>query len=271
MKKTLTLLVSGLVLFASSTQAATVLAKVGNTTITLEDFNRKYDENRKFFQGRVPSKKDVLSDLIKREVGVQEAKRLGMEKDPDVQDRMQTILFQTFIEKQLQKQFDQIHITDPMAKSFYERYPEIRTSNIFVAVAPGASLEDEKAAKDKLLSIRSQHLSGGKMSFAEAAQKFSEAPDAPTGGDLDYQTRDKLDPAYYAAARKLSVGQVSDPVRSSLGWHLIKVTAIRPWSAADHARFKRLAFEEEKQKIFDRYMSSLQSKAKVSVNDSLLK
>ncbi len=47
--------------------SATELARVDNTVITLEDFNKKYQENLKFFQMKAPKKRDVLEDLIKRE------------------------------------------------------------------------------------------------------------------------------------------------------------------------------------------------------------
>ncbi|MGK5089839.1 peptidylprolyl isomerase, partial [Bdellovibrionota bacterium FG-2] len=183
--------------------AATELAKVNGAVITLEEFHKKYRENLKFFQFKAPTKAGVLDDLIKRELGIQEAKRSGLDKDPDVLDRMNTVLYHALLDKKLSKDFEGIHITDEEAKEFYSRNPEIRTSHIFVALRPDAKLEEEKKALEKIKRIQEEQIKPGKMGFAEVAQRFSEGVAAPMGGDIDYQSKDKLDPTYYETAVKL--------------------------------------------------------------------
>src|SRR3954468_7701454 len=97
------------VLIAIPVHAATELAKVNGSVITLEDFNKKYRENLKFFQFKIPTRKGVLDDLIKRELGVQEAKRLGLDNDPEVIDRINTVLYHALLDKKLSKDFEGIH------------------------------------------------------------------------------------------------------------------------------------------------------------------
>jgi parvulin-like peptidyl-prolyl isomerase len=110
------------------------------------------------------------------------------------------------------------------------------------------------------------------MSFAEAAQHFSEAPSAPMGGDIDYQSRDKLDPAYYEAALALRTpGKMSGIVRTALGFNVIKLTAIRPWEDADKALAKRMLFEDKRTQIFDHFMERLRAQSRVVVHPELLK
>jgi peptidyl-prolyl cis-trans isomerase C/peptidyl-prolyl cis-trans isomerase D len=120
----------------SAARAATELAKVNSTVITLEDFNKKYKENLKFFQYKAPSKTSVLDDLVKRELGIQEAKREGLDKDPEIQERMNTVLYHALLDKKLSKEFEAIHVSDGEAKDYYARNPEVRTSHIFVALRP---------------------------------------------------------------------------------------------------------------------------------------
>jgi parvulin-like peptidyl-prolyl isomerase len=253
-------------------EAATELARVNTTVITLEDFNKKYRENLKFFQFRAPTKKGVLDDLVKRELGIQEAKHQGLDKDPEVIDRMNTVLYHALLDKKLSKEFEAIHITDDAAKDYYTRNPEVRTSHIFVAVRPDAKPQEVEAAKKKIERIKKDDLDPGKMSFAEVAQRFSEGVAAPMGGDIDYQTKDKLDPEFYKAAIHLKPGQVTpEPIRSQFGWHIIKLTAIRPWDEVDKPQVKRLVFDERRTEIFERYMASLKKQGKVAVNENLLK
>ena len=109
------------------------------------------------------------------------------------------------------------------------------------------------------------------MGFAEIAQRFSEGPSAPMGGDIDYQTRDRLDPTYYQTALKLgSVGKVSEVVRTQFGYHVIKLTGIRRWEEADKLAVKRYVFEEQRAKIFEKYIASLKSSSQVVLHPELL-
>lgn len=252
--------------------AATELAKVNTKVITLEDFNDKYRENLKFFHFSKPSKENVLDDLIKRELGIQEARKLGLDRDPEVQERMETVLYHALLEKNLGKEFEKIHVTDDEASSYYKKNPEIRTSHIFVAVPAGADKATEEKALKKIKKIMDQNLGAEKMNFAEAAQRFSEGPSAPMGGDIDYKTKDQLDPTYYDTAVKLgSAGSTSGIVRSQFGYHIIRLTAVRGWGDTDKAKIKRLVFENRRQEMFDRYMTDLRKKAQVSVNNNLIK
>ena len=158
------------------------------------------------------------------------------------------------------------------AEAFYRQQPEIRTSHIFVEVRPGASKEEDKKARDRIQNIYDTHVKTAKMSFAEIAQKFSEGVAAPMGGDIDYQTRDRLDPQYYDTALKLrEPGKVSGVVRTRFGYHIIRLTAVRSWKDVDRAKIKRLAFEDRRQKLFDDYMSRLRKSASVQVKAGLLK
>lgn len=252
--------------------AATELARVNNSVITLEDFNKRYRENLRFFPLKPPSKKSVLDEIIKRELGIQEAKKEGLDKNPEIMDRMNTVLYQALLEKKLAKEFESIHVSDDEAKSYYDKYPEIRTSHIFVALRPDATPAQEKAAQDKMKKIKDNYLSDSKMSFAEVAQRYSEGPAAPVGGDIDYQTRDRVDPIYYETAVKLgSPGKISGIVRSQFGLHIIKLTAVRPWEMTDKSIIKRLVFEERRAKIFETYMGNLRNQAKVSSRPELIK
>lgn len=261
----------GILAPAGAAFAATELAKVNKSVITLEDFSRKYKENLRFFQFKAPTKEGILDDLVKRELGIQEAKSEGLDKDPDVVDRMNTVLYHSLVEKKLSKEFEKIHITDDEAQKYYGSNPEIRTSHIFVAIRPDASAEDVKAADKKIKEIE-EKIKEGKMSFAEVAQRHSEGVAAPMGGDIDYQTKDKLDPTYYKTAIDLkSPGKVSKIVRTQFGLHIIKLTAVRSWEDADKAQVKRQLFDQRRADVFEKYMEGLKKKAQITLHKELLK
>lgn len=252
--------------------ATAPLATVNGKAITLENFTKHYEESTRFLHFKMPSKKSVLDDMIKRELAIQEAKKTGLDKDPEIQERMDAALAQALLDRKLSKEIEKISVTDSDAKDYYAKNPEIRSSHIFIAVRPGAPAEEEKKAMEKIETIQKKYLGDEKMSFAEVAQRYSEGPAAPMGGDIDYQTRDRLDASYYDAALKLRTpGKMSGVIRSPFGFHIIKLTAIRTWDEVDKGKVKRLVFDSKRQDLLERYLSDLRRQAKVSVNSDLLK
>jgi peptidyl-prolyl cis-trans isomerase C len=77
------------------------------------------------------------------------------------------------------------------------------------------------ASEDEAKAIVAQ-LKGG-ADFAAIAKEKSKDPGAANGGDLGYFTKDQMVPEFAEAAFKLDKGQISDPVHSQFGWHIIKV------------------------------------------------
>jgi peptidyl-prolyl cis-trans isomerase C len=99
---------------------------------------------------------------------------------------------------------------------------------------PGQSLEHARTLKAR----------AGQGDFAEVARRHSVCASAPGGGDLGYIRREEVDPAFADAAFSQVVGEVGDPVRTPLGYHLIKVTAheIPAPPTLDEARNRIIGF-----------------------------
>jgi peptidyl-prolyl cis-trans isomerase C len=78
-------------------------------------------------------------------------------------------------------------------------------------------VKTEKEAKE----IAEELKKGG--NFEEIAKAKSIGPSAPRGGDLGHFTKDKMVPEFSEVAFKLKKGQISAPVKTNFGWHIIKV------------------------------------------------
>jgi peptidyl-prolyl cis-trans isomerase C len=100
---------------------------------------------------------------------------------------------------------------------------EVRARHILVAVPQSNPTEEDYAkAKEKILAIKAE-IDAGKP-FEEAAAEYSDCPSKAHGGDLGYFPRkDAMVEPFAEAAYALKVGEVSRPVRTQFGYHLIKV------------------------------------------------
>ncbi len=127
-----------------------------------------------------------------------------------------------------------IEVSDEELRAYYEAQkanymvPERRrASHILIRIPEGADAEAIEAARKRIEALAARLRQGA--SFADLARESSEDPgSAGNGGDLGYLSRGTLDPAMEKAAFALRPGEVSEPIRTRFGWHLIKVTAVEP-------------------------------------------
>jgi parvulin-like peptidyl-prolyl isomerase len=139
---------------------------------------------------------------------------------------------------------------------------QVKASHILIKIDPDASEDAKVQAKQKLVDLKKQ-ISDKKMTFAEAANKYSEDDgnrETPDGGNLDYFTkRGQYIDAFCDAAFALNVGEISDPVETEYGYHLILVT--------DRKKGQELTYDTEgvKPAIQERYGPELQQQSIDSV------
>lgn len=114
------------------------------------------------------------------------------------------------------------------------RPEQVRARHLLLAVPAGADAAVASEAERRIRDVLQQIRSGA--DFADLAQRHSADASAAQGGDLGYFSRGKMVPAFEAVAFALRPGEVSEPVRSPYGWHLIKVEAHRPSEPLDPAQ-----------------------------------
>ncbi|QHL88799.1 OmpA family protein [Nibribacter ruber] len=119
-------------------------------------------------------------------------------------------------------------VTDQLVREAYERSKkEINASHILVAVDSEADPKDTLAAFQRISDLRQQVLNGA--SFENLARTKSDDPSArENGGQLGYFTALQMVYPFENAAYNTAKGQVSEPVRTRFGYHIIKVNDIRP-------------------------------------------
>ncbi|MBQ8172864.1 MAG: peptidylprolyl isomerase, partial [Mailhella sp.] len=104
--------------------------------------------------------------------------------------------------------------------SQYTEAEKIQARHILIRVAPNASDSDVKKAEESIKALEAR-IRGGE-DFAEVAKANGQDGTAPNGGDLGWFTDGQMVPEFSKAAFALGVGEMSGPVRTQFGFHLIK-------------------------------------------------
>lgn len=132
----------------------------------------------------------------------------------------------------------------------------------------------DEAAKSELANIKAQ-IENGQLSFAEAARRFSEDPgSAINGGYLGHATPDRYDPLFARAMVSLKPGQISEPFKSSFGWHIIYLKDIRIDKDSDEAyrqKARDLIYRRLYQEEAVAWERELRDSAYIHVMDDTLK
>jgi peptidyl-prolyl cis-trans isomerase C len=211
------LTVSSLAIVPALPAAAKVLATVNGKQITDDDVKIAADDLR----GSIPPQLEgkardsyLLDFLIDGELVAQKALAEKADQTPEFAKKLayyrEKLLMETVLE-----QVAKTAATDAAIKATYDEAAkaqkpetEIHAQHILVAT------EDEAKTVWK-------RLKGGEE-FATLAKELSKDTGSE-GGDLGWFTKDRMVPEFADAAFKLEVGQVSDPVKSPFGWHIIEI------------------------------------------------
>lgn len=157
----------------------------------------------------------VLQELINNKILVKLARRDGLDKEPEFERQIKSaaeqILRQIFLE-----QLSEAALNDEAIQKYYDENIGSAKGNVEVR-ARHILLETEEDA----LAVVEEIESGG--NFERLARDRSTGPSAPAGGDLGYFTRDAMVAPFAEAAFAMAVGEVSEPVQTRFGWHIIKV------------------------------------------------
>jgi len=251
-----------------------VVADVAGRSITVAEFNARYEQNSQLVPGAPPPKSEVLKNIIYFELATKEARRLNLHQDPSLKEQFDILLYQGIVRRFIQPKIDALEVSENEVKKYYADNPLIRTNHIILLSKPGMSEAEVKTLRARAVDVL-QNVRSSKKSFEDMARQYSEGPSAKTGGDVDWGARHKLLPEYYEAALSLkNVGDVSEVVETPYGFHIIKLVGKKPYGEMDSVYrdfIIRTIRENKGQGIFTGYFEDLKKKYKVVVNEDLIK
>lgn len=249
-----------------------VLAQINDTTITVADMEERLNNQSPYVRARYASqeqKKEYLDNLVKFEVLAAEAKKQGIDRDPEVVRTMKQVMIQRLLRSRFDK-YKQEDISDADVQRYFDghpeefnRPPEIRASLILVA--------DEATAKKVAADPRVNGLEN--LGFRNLVSEYSiDQETKERGGDLrffDQNNRELPKELVDAAFKLVNIGDVSPIVKMPRGYALLKLTgqrrALSRTLAEVAPQIRAKLFRERRQHLMDEYEESLRKSANVQV------
>jgi peptidyl-prolyl cis-trans isomerase C len=248
------------------------LAVINGKEITLSEFELRWSQlpeyTRKKYVG-AEGRKRFLDELIDREILLQEARRRGIDRERTLLERLERFKERSLLDVLMREEIDsRVTVTTEEIKAYFDSNrdtfstpDELRAAHILVRT--------EAEAAD----IRKRLAHG--EDFAGLAKKTSlDVSTKNRGGDLGLIKKGQTVPEFERVLLTLKKGDISEPVPTQFGYHLIKLyerTSGPPLSfeeAKDQAKEQLLI--EKKQKRFNELVSTLRSQAKLRVSDAPL-
>jgi peptidyl-prolyl cis-trans isomerase C len=279
MKKLTVIMILMMALFACSKKEATqtaqtgpFLAKVGNTAITQADFDREMKSLPEYAQqmfNTPDGKQRFLDELVKKEILYQEAMKRGLENTPEFNQKVADFKKLTLISELIDKEvISKSKVSDQEIKDYYNKHKEdftttsqIRASHILVKTEDEAKKVLDRLNKGEKFETLARELSIDKAS-------------AKNGGDVGFFGRGQMVPEFEKAAASMKVGEISGPVKTQFGYHIIKVTGRKAGPVVDFDRVKeviaqRLSGDRQKE-AFDKYIEGIKKNYNVVINSQAL-
>lgn len=217
---------------------------------TVPDFN-SFDEN---------IRQNVLRGLVSEHLLYKEAVKNGVDNSEDIKKRLESLKKQLVIQTYIETKSKAL-VTDDQIKALYDGkvaaakgQEELKARHILVA----SEAEAKKISAD---------LKKGGDFEKVAKEKSTDKGSGVNGGDLGWFSKEKMVPEFFEAANKLKKGEVSAPVKSSFGWHVIKLEDRRPVKVPPLEDSKDALRSELSNKAIQSYVEDLLKNSTVKYYD----
>ena len=265
----LLLFLSGCGLKFDKPSAGKVVASFDGIQVTDQDFLKKVQTLPRALQKvAMDRKKDLINDIAAEHFLMKEAERQGLNKEPDVQDLIQAAQKKIVIAKLVENEVDKkLSLKPEDVSQYYEYHKEefmtplmMRASHILVKTEPEAAAI--KTALD------------GGADFEEMARQKSTDATAVRGGDLGVFQKGQFVPEFEEAVLQLKKGEVSGPVKTQFGYHIIRLNDRTEPHLRDFQSVKKLVEErlvnERRSKAFKDYIEKLKGNVKIDIDEQAL-
>lgn len=243
-----------------------IIATVGDRKITQQDIDMvlmTLDPMKAQQYSTEEGKQKLIEELVNQELFYLDALELKLDQQQiylDEVERTKNALLKQFAINNLLKDAT---VSEDEVKQYYEDNKD----KFFSPKTINAShiLVDELSKADEII----EEIKSG-LSFAEAAEKYSKCPSSQKGGELGFFGKGAMVPEFEKAAFELALDEMSGPVQTNFGYHIIKVTAIKEDGLKSYQEVRdnlaKQLLSIKQQEAYYGKVSALKEKYEVKIN-----
>ena len=257
----------------------TVVAKVNDIPITLEDLNQEIDTYNSLIPQDKPEEKITTSEqkinylknqLVRRALLYQEALKRGLDNNEEMTRAVEKAKMMLMVEKLVENEFSKVDVTSKEIEEYYNTFKE-RLKDPEERQVREIMVNTDQEARDILIQL----LQGA--DFATIAKERSRSPSAKNGGDLGFIKKEGKFPQFLemAFSSTLEAGNLSTVFRGPDGYYIMKIEAKRGGKQKSLADLwddikRGLLFLKQQQKIED-LVSTLAREEKIELYEGEVK
>ena len=200
---------------------AKILATVGGKPITEMDVNMMIMQmgQRASMYDNPQGRAMVLEQLVNKALLVLDATRNLYERDAEFKAELARVKEDLLANYAVEKAIRDVRVNDADVEAYYNENKAQFVQGATVN-ASHILVDTEEKANEILAKINA-----GELTFEDAAKEFSTCPSGKEGGNLGDFGRGQMVPEFEAACEALEIGEMSAPVQTQFGWHLIKLAS----------------------------------------------
>lgn len=221
-------LVYSLLIMACERTHDPVVARVGNRVIRLSDFERDFSKNRTpnyIKTTTFKERRDHLMSMVERTLKIADAYSRHYDRLPEVVQPVERDMEQELFSAYVQKKVVDRLVTEKEILDYWRKSSvQLRIRHILLVVPRDADEVKEAEVRKRAWELRDRILQG--ESFFDVAKNFSQDHmSSSKGGDLGFVRWGEggYDDAFFEAAFSLKQGEISPPVRTQRGYHILRV------------------------------------------------
>ena len=210
---------------AWSQNSNSIVLQVADEGTTVEEFENIFKKNNRDSSITQQSLDEYMELFINFKLKVKEAKELKLDTVAKFKEELRGY------RDQLARPYltDSEMLSDMVKESYARKQTEIRAKHILIKCESNASSQDTLRAYNKILALRERILAGEDFATVAKSKEGSEDPSAKeNGGDLGYFTAFQMVYQFEDAAYNTPKGQISMPVRTKFGYHILQIVDKRP-------------------------------------------
>lgn len=267
MRKLAVVLLSATLLSSPALAESKIVGTYSGSEVTSEQVMEQFkpmlemdpeNQGKKFSELEKGTKEMLVKSYINQKLLSHEAKKLGISNSPEFKEKLKMAEMQ-IAQQELIDRHLKTAITDKMISEEYKKMSD-SVKGKKEAKASHILLDSEEKAKE----VKKKLSKGSK--FEALVKEYSKDEGSKNaGGEIGYVMKDQVVPEFGDKLFSMKKGEISDPVKTSFGWHIIKMIDMRDIKVPPLEEVKQGIKNKLSREVIEKYIEKLNKEAKVEI------